>query len=881
MQVACGRCDASYVVDDRLITAHGVRAQCPGCRHMQRVSRTGVEALRQPGPPPPAITPAQLPALPSSARLVQQVPIVSPPSAASVPLRKALHAPRKAQAVLQSVSPGGGLQVSHAPQRPPPPVPTAPELRVVPEPSAVPVISASPLHCRACSAPLEDLFDRALGICEACGVREASDGSLAARAADPMDDSATEPMVTTVPAPAPAHAVTAPSAGVQTAPTATVVHAVVSPFPKYAKWLLVASGMAVIAGVGAVGMALGSRAWPAGANAAPSPLPPELEAVLPKWRMAHPQLIGGAAEKVERARELLARDRTREAVEARDLFQEAVLVDPASDAAIAGYVRAVVRSRGRRIDSATYDEALALIELSARRSARDPDVLLAHAQLLLCRADRPEVLTEARALAEEAAGKAQNAKLRAEALYVVGRTWQPVSSELALKQFDDALTLNPELRAAWFERALAHERTGHHGRALQDLQRRLAIDPDHWPSNRELARMHQETGRSREARAIYEQLLQKDPEAHRAKLALAVLGYQVEDRLEEALTTLRGMAKRLDAVAEPEQLEVLTHLAAAERIAGHLSESEAAATRALAVDPSDVAAHLQLFLLEVERGAPGPASRHLERLTGGLGDPALAKVLEGRLRLLEEKWDEAIAAFSAAAELDDRRVDAQLLAGIAAVSAGRRDVAITHLSQVLRWDPVRPLPEGAGPRRWVDPVWLIRGFEGRFQRLPASTGDVLPNLYEGVYRYLLGEVGTAARLFAQVIDKDDRNVPALSWRTFALLKLGETARAASMGARAAAVGRGHALAHYADGAALSAQGRERDARRALAEAIRLEPGLLGAEERLAQLDVLQGDPASGRERLTRIVSREPAWYSAKRLLYALEKENAGEGAGRR
>ncbi|MFP2912122.1 zinc-ribbon domain-containing protein, partial [Pyxidicoccus sp. 3LFB2] len=39
MRIVCQKCAAAYAIDDRLITAKGVRAQCPRCRHLQLVRR--------------------------------------------------------------------------------------------------------------------------------------------------------------------------------------------------------------------------------------------------------------------------------------------------------------------------------------------------------------------------------------------------------------------------------------------------------------------------------------------------------------------------------------------------------------------------------------------------------------------------------------------------------------------------------------------------------------------------------------------------------------------------------------------------------------------------------------------------------------------------
>lgn len=38
MRIVCQKCATAYVIDDRLVTPGGVRAQCPRCRHLQRVA---------------------------------------------------------------------------------------------------------------------------------------------------------------------------------------------------------------------------------------------------------------------------------------------------------------------------------------------------------------------------------------------------------------------------------------------------------------------------------------------------------------------------------------------------------------------------------------------------------------------------------------------------------------------------------------------------------------------------------------------------------------------------------------------------------------------------------------------------------------------------
>ncbi|MFP2933399.1 zinc-ribbon domain-containing protein, partial [Pyxidicoccus sp. 3LG] len=59
MRIVCQKCAAAYAIDDRLITAKGVRAQCPRCRNLQLVRRdpTAAPADGAPAPTPQPAAP--------------------------------------------------------------------------------------------------------------------------------------------------------------------------------------------------------------------------------------------------------------------------------------------------------------------------------------------------------------------------------------------------------------------------------------------------------------------------------------------------------------------------------------------------------------------------------------------------------------------------------------------------------------------------------------------------------------------------------------------------------------------------------------------------------------------------------------------------------
>ena len=367
----------------------------------------------------------------------------------------------------------------------------------------------------------------------------------------------------------------------------------------------------------------------------------------------------------------------------------------------------------------------------------------------------------------------------------------------------------------------------------------------------------------------------------RARLELAVFRYQAENRLQDALSELRAMSKELERYDDADQVDILTHLATAERLAGNENAAVDAAQRALKISPKATAPQLQLFLIAASRGLSQEAEKSFEALRGNLDDAGLEKLLEGRLRMQLNQWPEAVAAFDASVAADARRVDAQLLAGIAAANEGNKQVAYAHLLAAAKEDPMLSPPPPASSRFYFQPLRFLRGTEGTLVKLADGPQEVLPKLYEAVLRYRLGQPGEAAKLTAQVTDLDTNNALAHAWHAFALLAQGNAKGAKQSGERAVASGRTVALAQYASGSALAALKKDEEARRALSEALRLDPSLLGAEQTLAEIDARHDDADSARKRLAHVISLNPAWQPAKQLLFSLEKETPLEAAGPR
>jgi Tfp pilus assembly protein PilF len=635
----------------------------------------------------------------------------------------------------------------------------------------------------------------------------------------------------------------------------------------------VLGALVLVALVMTVGVLLLSRE-PTPVEAAPAPVAVRLEepweTIRHRWSPKFRNLAGAPLKLLKQGELELARDTSASYAQAEKNFQKAFLLNPESDAAVAGYVQASCLGRGNTMSDQEYQDASRWIAAAEKRSHRAPRVVIAHATLLLMRASAPGIAQRARVLSEEALGSAVG-KDRAVAYLALGRAFLPTSAELAIQNIEQALKLDPLLRRAYYYRAVAREVVGDYRGAIADLEKRLSMDADQSDAVGALARIYQEAGDPGRAHQIYAQAHERSPRDVRSAMGAAVIWYQSERKPEAAAIALSELLKNRGKYRSEELLELLVHLATAQRLAEKAEAAAHSAREALKVSEHDAAAHLQLFLLALERGAPAEAARELPYLKQRLDDPGLEKLLEGRLLLAQANPLEAAKRFAESAEIDARRVDALLLAGAAAATAGRRDAAFQYLVKAGQMDPTRLGPQHLSTRFYVPPEGLLAGAEGRVIRLTSGALDVGPKLYEGLIRFHQRDFASADRLLREAVDIDVGNALAHSLRALISLQRNALRAAKSSAERAVRTGRALALAHYAYGAVLARTGALKQARRELREAEVLSPSLLATQVALAEVEARSKDVASARSRLVHVLRVDPTYLPAKRALFSLER----------
>ncbi|RKH49233.1 gliding motility protein [Corallococcus sp. AB050B] len=844
----------------------------------------------KPGPPVPDAPGVAAPAAPA-APVAPSKP--APASAAADPLLDFLGpppgglepeaAPPSAKA---SPAPAGAVSLGRMSARPPAQVLPKPEVHT---------------HCRSCGKALADAFDQAMGICEDCKQREAAfprestvmvapevaapasgGGSVELPVMSGLDPSASGEEFRTD-----GGAALSPDSRVSSVKPARTSHITAAPVRSAQRG---GSGGGSRAGV--VGLLALAVLGAGGAGyyflvhkpqeeqrlreakpAAPAPVPPEVLAAVGRWKLQFLELEGTSAEHLAAGQKQLGLDQRIAYTEAEESFQQALLLDPRSTDAIAGYVQALALGRGPGMDDNSFQEARELLQAAQRTDGETPALLVAHANLLLARSRQPGNLEEASRLATEVLSQPGAADAyKAEAHLVLGRAQVATSRELANQEFDAARKLAPGLKRVDYYSALAHEQAGQYGQALKQLNQRMRLDPQDWNSLEAAARIYVEVGETGRARKLYEDRLKAKAGDVRATLALAVLRYQAEGNAREAVRSLRALTKNASRYGPRDASEMYSHLAAAERTAGNDAGAVEAATQALKAVPALPEAHLQWFLVALAQKDAAVAREHLKGFQGRLEDAALEKVLEGRMLLLEGDAGGAQERFQQAVRLDDRRLDAKLLEGVAAASAKKRDEAFRLFYPVLEareWDPLRLAPRPALTRFWLRPGDTLVGVENVVKSLGDRPEDVQPLLYEALVRFHQGDHPTAERLLQSVVDVNANSGAAQAYRALIALDTNGP-QALSLAQRAVGLERGLPVARLSLGLAQAAGRDVAGAMRTLQSALDVAPKMLSAQTKLAEL-LVTSKPKEARAVLEKVVGLDPSYFPAKKLLFKLDE----------
>ena len=127
------------------------------------------------------------------------------------------------------------------------------------------------------------------------------------------------------------------------------------------------------------------------------------------------------------------------------------------------------------------------------------------------------------------------------------------------------------------------------------------------PQALDLAAQHHQAGRLAEAEALYQQVLQKEPDHPSATHMLGGLAYQ--DGKNELAVKLISRALKL----QPDLAEACNNLGATQEALGNLGEAEASYRKSISIRPTYTDAHYNLARIYEIRGDRLSSLRHLRQ----------------------------------------------------------------------------------------------------------------------------------------------------------------------------------------------------------------------------------------------------------------------------
>jgi len=308
------------------------------------------------------------------------------------------------------------------------------------------------------------------------------------------------------------------------------------------------------------------------------------------------------------------------------------------------YKSAMLLSRNNLEAFAGWVQNLALLELGqANPKLRNASLELLDYALLT--SPREFFLHRARAFLFLSLGKVLDARKAAEralelspedaqSILVLGATYIESSSDKAIELILKAQKSNPELNLTIRLLSDAYLRQGRFRQAYAVLQERLQKDPGEYETLLSSANVLQQVGKYEKARGLFEQILASEPEEIEARIGIARLLTQVHRRPTEALEWLQKAPQNSPKASLALSSDLWTEVSIAQRLLGQFPRSGEAVARALQLNPESSAALYAQAAWEQDSGQDEKARAHLLDLSKNLEKwPRLAiRLVEAELR---------------------------------------------------------------------------------------------------------------------------------------------------------------------------------------------------------------------------------------------------------
>jgi predicted Zn finger-like uncharacterized protein len=379
--------------------------------------------------------------------------------------------------------------------------------------------------------------------------------------------------------------------------------------------------------------------------------------VLDMFSQEIPTPTGSAAEEVASGRKFMLLDDRLSYLQADRAFKTALLLEPDNAEACAGWVQNRALLDRRRGNVAMRKTALDLVDYFLQKRPEDPRLHRAKAFLLFSLGRHQE----ARVHAQKAKDMLED---DTESLLILGATYLESSTDMAVGMIKRALDANGELNVAYRFLGEAAVRQGKFHRALGYFKKRLQKDPGEFEALAASAKVYQQVGQFDKAVDTYEIILAAAPHRAEALVALVRLHTQILKNPRKALAVLDRALKPADNLPAEARAQVLTEHSIAHRLLGNSKRAAASAEGAVQADPMCIPALYARAVLEHEAGRVDPGLGHLRELQAHMPQSARLRARIAEMESLVPNFRKAQEDLKRAVEMDPEDLNIHLMMAV-------------------------------------------------------------------------------------------------------------------------------------------------------------------------------------------------------------------------
>jgi predicted Zn finger-like uncharacterized protein len=584
--------------------------------------------------------------------------------------------------------------------------------------------------------------------------------------------------------------------------------------------------------------------------------------ILERFGREIPQPQGTVDEAIAKGRRLFLADDRLSYMQADKAFKTAMLIEPNSIEACAGWVQNQALLDTHQPDVALRKMALDLIDYTLERDPSNPLLFRSKAYLYysIGRVD------DARKLANKALEKMEEDP---ESMLILGAAFLDSNTEMAIEMFNKALAKNSKLNLAYRLLGEANIRLGKFRDALKFFDKRLEQDPGQFDVLQASARVYLAIGQFSKARETYEMMLATEPNRATALVALARLYTQISGQPRKTVSLLEKSLTDAQKIPPVDRAQIYTELSIAYRVLGNKTKARETVDKALADDSIHIPALFAQAVLSQQEGDVALALGQLKGLLTHLPQSARLRARLAETLSLVPEFSKAQQELKGAIDMAPNDLELHLMMAVFHVFVDNPNQAYAWLKRSTGIDPFYAREHQSSKAYYADPSFLKLSAKRAVALAEKFEDDPLILSLTGAVLLRAGKIDKAKNKLLQALELDPECFSANLFLGLLHVTHNRAATAVPFLKQAHEADRLHHVAARLYGYALMKTGKIKRAKELFNNVLKAAPGDLSVRLRLAELYLKTKKRKKATKELLVVYSGDSDNLWAKKLLFQL------------